>query len=119
MIELNRIITNEKPKTFIDLKSGYWYYNYDIKEETEITESKQEKKYSYILVRVPRKPEYKLCVELIIRKYITQTQEFDLINSANKAILANDLTNQDIVKYKEYLAKIEEIKNNVKKDFQH
>lgn len=126
MLEPKRIYSNIIPTIIENLGNGNWYYNYDIKsEKVELplqegkTVPKEEIRYNYIQIKLSDKPEYKKCVELLIREFITQTQEFDLINSANKAILANDLTNQDIVKYKKYLTKIEEIKNNVKKDFQH
>ena len=126
MLEPKRIDSNIAPAITENLGNGNWYYNYDIKsEKVELplqegeTVPKEEIIYNYIQIKLSEKPEYKKCVELLIREFITQTQEFDLINSANKAILANDLTNQDIVKYKKYLTKIEEIKNNVKKDFQH
>lgn len=126
MLEPKRIYSNIIPTTIENLGNGNWYYNYDIKsKKVELplqeggTVPKEEIIYNYIQIKLSEKPEYKKCVELLIREFITQTQEFDLINSANKAILANDLTNQDIVKYKKYLTKIEEIKNNVKKDFQH
>lgn len=126
MLEPKRIYSNIAPTITENLGNGNWYYNYDIKsEKVELplqggeTVPKEEIRYNYIQIKLSEKPEYKKCVELLIREFITQTQEFDLINSANKAILANDLTNQDIVKYKEYLTKIEEIKNNIKKDFQH
>ena len=62
------------------------------------------------------KPDYKRCVELIIREYITQSQEFDLINSANKALIQGITDSQDILKYKEYLDLVEIIKSKVSKD---
>lgn len=124
MLEPRRISSNVVPSVIEDLGNGYWYYNYDIQSEVTITPSqeeddafKEETQYNYIQVKVSGKPEYKKCVELIIREFITQTQEFDLINSANKALLADDSSNKDIAKYKEYLAKVEEIKQNIKKDF--
>ena len=123
MLEPKRITSNIKPTIIEDLGSGYWYYNYDIKSETiEIPIqnsdkiSKEETKYNYIQIRVFGKPEYKKCVELIIREFITQTQEFDLINSANKAVLSGDKSSENITKYREYLDKVEEIKEKVTKD---
>lgn len=122
MLEPRRNNTNVVPTVTEDLGNGNWYYNYDIKSEVvEVhdpmhEEPVEETRYNYIQVRMSGKPEYKKCVELIIREFITQSQEFDLINSANKAILAGDTENEDIVKYQEYLAKVEEIKNNVAKD---
>lgn len=41
---------------------------------------------------------------------------FDLINYANKAILLGAKSNEDITKYREYLNKVEEIKEKVAKD---
>lgn len=124
MLEPRRISSNVVPSVIEDLGNGYWYYNYDIQSEVKIIPSqeedgtfKEETQYNYIQVKVSGKPEYKKCVELIIREFITQTQEFDLINSANKALLSDDSSNEDITKYKEYLAKVEEIKQNIKKDF--
>ena len=124
MLEPKRITSNIKPIITEDLGSGYWYYNYDIKSETiEIPiqdndkVSKEEIRYNYIQIRVFGKPEYKKCVELLIREFVTQTQEFDLINSANKAILSGAKSSEDITKYREYLDKVEEIKEKVAKDF--
>ena len=68
------------------------------------------------MIKLWGKPKYKECVELLIRRFITQTQEFDLINSANKAILLGAKSSEDITKYREYLDKVEEIKKQVEKD---
>ena len=123
MLEPKRIISDIKPAITKNLGNGYWYYNYDINSETiEIPIqdndkiSKEETRYNYIQIRVFGKPEYKQCVELLIREFITQTQEFDLINSANKAILSGAKSSEDITKYREYLDKVEEIKEKVTKD---
>ena len=44
------------------------------------------------------------------------THKFDLINSVNKAILSGAKSSEDITKYREYLDKVEEIKEKVTKD---
>lgn len=123
MLEPIRIYSNIIPTTIENLGNGNWYYNYDIKSEKiklplqeGETVPKEEIIYNYIQIKLSEKPKYKKCVELLIRKFITQTQEFDLINSANKAILSGAKSSEDITKYREYLDKVEEIKEKVKKD---
>lgn len=124
MLEPRRINSNIAPTTTENLGNGNWYYNYDIKsEKVELplkdgeTVPREKIRYNYIQIKLSGKPEYKKCVELLIREFITQTQEFDLINSANKAILSGDKSSKDITKYREYLDKVEEIKEKVAKDF--
>ena len=123
MLEPKRINSNIAPTITENLGNGNWYYNYDIKSEKVKlplqegeTVPKEEIRYNYIQIKLSEKPEYKKCVELLIREFITQTQEFDLINSANKAILSGAKSNEDITKYREYLDKVEEIKEKVAKD---
>lgn len=123
MLEPRRITSNIIPTTTENLGNGNWYYNYDIKSEKVKlplqegeTTPKEEIRYNYIQIKLSRKPEYKKCVELLIREFITQTQEFDLINSANRAILSGVKSSEDITKYREYLDKVEEIKEKVTKD---
>ena len=123
MLEPRRITSNITPTTTENLGNGNWYYNYDIKsEKVELplqegeTTPKEEIRYNYIQIKLSGKPEYKKCVELLIREFVTQTQEFDLINSANKAILSGVKSSEDITKYREYLDKVEEIKEKVAKD---
>lgn len=123
MLEPKRIDSNVVPSVTENLGNGNWYYNYDIKSEKVKfplqegdTVPQEEIRYNYIQIKLSEKPEYKKCVELLIREFITQTQEFDLINSANKAILSGAKSSEDITKYREYLDKVEEIKEQVEKD---
>ena len=123
MLEPKRIASNIAPTITENLGNGNWYYNYDIKSEKVKlplqegeTVPKEEIRYNYIQIKLSEKPKYKKCVELLIREFITQTQEFDLINSANKAILSGAKSSEDITKYREYLDKVEEIKEKVTKD---
>ena len=124
MLEPRRIYSNIIPDTIENLGNGNWYYNYDIKsEKVELplqegeTVPKEEIRYNYIQIKLSEKPEYKKCVELLIREFITQAQEFDLINSTNKDILSGVKSSKNITKYKDYLDKVEEIKTKVKNDF--
>lgn len=123
MLEPKRIDSNVVPSVIENLGNGNWYYNYDIKSEKVKlplqegeTVPQEEIRYNYIQIKLSEKPEYKKCVELLIREFITQTQEFDLINSANKAILSGAKSSEDVTKYREYLDKVEEIKEQVEKD---
>ena len=128
MLIPNRIRTDTKPSIIEDLNSGYWYYNYDIQKTQEyvpkeiiddveeISNVELKTMYNYIQIKMLGKPDYKRCVELIIREYITQSQEFDLINSANKALIQGITDSQDILKYKEYLHLVEIITSKVAKD---
>lgn len=116
----------ERPEKFIDLGTGYWYYNYNITSaevqvdvtdpETQMptgeTETKTE--YSYLQVRINGNPEYSKCVQTIIRQYVDASQEFDLINSANRSIIAE---NKPTEEYVDYLLLLDNIKENVKADF--
>lgn len=122
MVEPHRIITDVEPATTVNLNNGNWYYNYDIQTETVVTskedeEYKEETQYNYIQIKLSEKPTYSLCVEALIREYVSQSQEFDLINAANKDILAGKTTSDNIAKYKDYLSKVEEIKKKVKESF--
>lgn len=128
MLVPRRIESYVAPKAFNDLGNGNWYYNYDIQSRevtvpsrTEDGKDTQETIYSYIQVKMAGKPTYKRCVELIIGKFITQSQEFDLINTYNRATLnllsEDDNADEEVRKYKEYLDKVKEIKKNIKKDF--
>lgn len=128
MLEPRRIESNVAPKVFEDLGNGNWYYNYGI-ESKQVTvppmgeddTEKIETRYSYIQVKMAGKPTYKRCVELVIREYLTQSQEFDLINSYNRAALSL-LSDTDAEKaaddYLSYLHTVSNIKTNVKKDFE-
>lgn len=127
MLEPRRIESIIVPEVFEDLGNGNWYYNYDIQsEEVNIPSMDEgqvdriETRYSYIQVRVPSKPEYKTCVCLILEQYITQSQEFDLINSYNRTLLGlapEDSIESVTEKYKQYLNLVDQIKCKVKQDF--
>ena len=114
-----RINSNIEPQKFESLGNGFWYYNYDIqseivevqKSETEIIE---ETRYNFIQVRMYGKPTYERCVKAILRQYIDQDQEFDLINTYNSYQL--NISNLD-VQYEEYLQLVKTIKEKVGDDF--
>lgn len=117
MMEPNRIKTDIMPKIIEDLGNGNWYYNYDIKtSQGEDEEGNPVTMYDYIQIKTNSKPNYKTCVEKLIRLYLSQSQEFDLINSANKALLNGQKESQDVLRYQEYLNLLDTIKSKVAGD---
>ncbi len=125
MFSNNRIESTVQPSSFVDLHNGVWYYNYDITSETkqvpEDVENPDKLKdvtyYSYAQVRMYGKPTYSECVQLIIRTYISDTEELDLINSYNKYQMGESILQSKLDSYSEYLTLVNTIKNNVAKDF--
>lgn len=123
MIESKRIQSDVKPDSFQKLGNGTYYYNYDIVseevmvEDVDTKELVSETRYSFIQVYLQGQPDYKTCVKAIIRSYVDQDEEFDLINSSNRVTLKLSDENSDYDKYLEYLALLDTIKQNVKRDF--
>ena len=124
MLEPRRIESNITPQKFEDLGNGNWYYNYDIQSKVvEVPKmdgsgkTVNETRWNYIQIKLGSKPEYKKCVEALIRKYITQSQEFDLINSTNRILLSGEVDKVAPPEYIEYLNLLDEIKTKVKADF--
>jgi hypothetical protein len=124
MKELKRILSNTKPNIIENLGNGNWYYYYDIqpvKREVYDQNTKKEESvlwYNFFLLKISEKPTYKKCVEKLIRHYISESEEFDLLNSACSDLLAGLTESNNITKYKESLATINEIKTNVAKDLE-
>lgn len=118
---LNRIKSTVKPEVIESLGNGYYYYNYDIQSSLETIYSdqgdpKEVTMYSYVQVRLHGKPTYDRCSEAIIRQYISDSDEFKLINKYNQYQLG--VTDEDPSEYTDYLNTLTEIRTKVKKDFQ-
>ena len=123
MFEARRIETNIQPPTIEFLNNGSYYYNYDIQttkvfvNHIDTDELTEETRYNFIQVKLMGVPEYKKCVEAIIRQYLDVNEEFDLINSMNRLTMGLSTDENDITKYQEYLSLIDTIKTNIKADF--
>ena len=123
MLEAKRIETNQEPKKIEFLGDGSYYYNYDIKAKVvtvspmnDEDEEHEETVWSFVQVHLYGKPNYSQCVRAVIRQYVDQDEEFDLINSAQRAtygLRTNSSSTQD---YLDYLTLVDTIKSNVKAD---
>lgn len=121
MLEVVRIEEINKPDVIQKLGNNTYYYNYDIQpiKMSAMTEDEEDTLvdgYSFIQVHLAGQPSYVNCVKAIIRLYVDETQEFDLINSANAYTLELGSTEEDINKYKEYIELVSQIKAKVKQD---
>lgn len=115
---MNRVSSNVKPNAIEQLGNNTYFYNYDVTEEVKTDQDgKDETIYNFIQVHLTGIPDYKDCIRNIIREYISQTEEFDLINSYNKIAITGNSDDEAVKKYTDYINLLEEIKNNVKKDF--
>lgn len=115
---MNTVNTNVKPSAIERLGNNTYYYNYNITSEQRTNQDGEEETiYNFIQVHLSGIPNYKDCIKNIIREYVSQTEEFDLINSYNKVQLTGEESSEDVKKYTEYIALLDEIKTNVKKDF--
>lgn len=123
MFEPRRIEMNVKPQTFEKLGNGTYYYNYDITPKTvvvddmETGEAKTEQRWDFVQVHLRGIPEYRKCVEAVIREHIDINEEFDLINSMNKLSMGLSVDEEARDEYTQYLQLISTIKTNVKADF--
>lgn len=108
-----RIKDSIKPNTFDMLGDGTYYYNYDIREFIEDGDIK----YDYVQILLWGVPNYSDCTRAIIREYISESAEFDLVNSYNKFQLGLTLDASAKTNYMEYLSLLDTIKTKVKSDF--
>ena len=115
---MNTVSSNIRPNAIERLGNNTYYYNYNItSEERENQDGEMETVYSFIQVHLTGVPDYKDCIKNIIREYVSQTEEFDLINSYNKIQITGEENSEDIRKYTDYINLLDKIKTNVKRDF--
>lgn len=124
MLQATRIETNVEPKKVEYLGDGSYYYNYDIQSKIVTVASmegegeKEETMWNFIQVHLFGKANYTDCVKAVIRAYVDQDEEFDLINSANRVTLGISDSSSNTEDYVQYLNLVDTIKANVKKDLQ-
>lgn len=123
MLEPKRVEMNVQPNSIEKLGNGTYYYNYDItSKEVDVTDPEteeviQETRWTYIQVHLHGQPDHKECIKAIIRQYVDQDEEFDLINSSNSIVLGLSDNQTDRQKYLDYLILVGEIKTKVRADF--
>ena len=88
-----------------------------LKEIRDIGGDEEETIYNFIQIQLTGIPDYKDCIKNIIREYVSQEEEFDLINSYNKVQITGEKNSEDVKKYTDYINLLNEIKTNVKRDF--
>lgn len=123
MLEPKRVEMNVQPNSIEKLGNGTYYYNYDItSKEVDVTDPEteevtQETRWTYIQVHLHGQPDHKECIKAIIRQYVDQDEEFDLINSFNSIVLGLSDSQTNRQKYLDYLTLVGEIKTKVRADF--
>ena len=122
MLEPKRVEMNVQPNSIEKLGNGTYYYNYDItSKEVDVTDPEteevtQETRWTYIQVHLHGQPDHNECIKAIIRQYVDQDEEFDLINSSNSIVLGLSDNQTDRQKYLDYLTLVGEIKTKVRAD---
>lgn len=123
MLEPKRVEMDVQPNSIEKLGNGTYYYNYDItSKEVDVTDPEteevtQETRWTYMQVHLHGQPDHKECIKAIIRQYVDQDEEFDLINSSNSIVLGLSDNQIDRQKYLDYLILVGEIKTKVRADF--
>lgn len=85
MYTINKIKSEFKPSKFVDLRSGYWYYNFDI---NEITDS-DKTIYSFAQLRIKGAPNLSKCKEAVLKAYLDNTK-----TSLYDTLLSDGITEQ-------------------------
>lgn len=110
-----------QPQTIQKLGNGTYYYNYDIKEIEVISDSELEEQkktlYSFIQVLLAGQPDYKKCIQAVIRQYLSSEDELSLINKYNKYLIGLSEDSDTYNDYLEYVNLVSEIQTKVKLDF--
>ena len=105
MNEPIKIINDSRPNIIQRLGNNNYYYNYNITEGEQVVNDIQTNEqttktiYSSIQVKLSGTPNYKECINAIIRQYLTEEEELDLINSSNATTNGIANSTSDIQKY--------------------
>lgn len=123
MQNVRRIKTDVKPDVFQNLGNNTYYYNYDPQSEIikvpnmETNELEEKTFWTFVQVHLSGIPNYKNCVNAIIREHISINEEFALINKYNGFKLGLNSDPEIESKYINYLDTVNSLKEIVKKDF--
>lgn len=114
---VRRQTSTERPLPIEYLGDNTYYYNYDIQEAIVPDQEGEHIEYSFVQVHLRGIPNYADCVKAVIRAYVSESEEFDLVNSYNKYVLGLSHDEQDREKYVQYLELLQEIKTRIKENF--
>lgn len=109
MINRNKY-TGEVP-VFQDLGTGYYYYNYDIREEGLNQDLQPE--YSCICLRLKGTPNYKDCHDAVRDLFYTRDEELEIMNREIQH------KPKDTSEYEDYVNTIAEINTKVSEDIEN
>lgn len=113
---MNTVSSNIRPNAIERLGNNTYYYNYNITSEQKTNQDGEEETiYNFIQVQLTGVPNYKDCIKNIIREYVSQEEEFDLINSYNKVQIIGEKNSEDVKKYTDYINLLNEIKLTLRK----
>lgn len=112
-----RQTSTKRPLPIEYLGDNTYYYNYDIREYIVQDEEDSHTEYSFIQVHLRGPANYTDCVRAVIRAYVSESEEFDLVNSYNKYVLGMSTDEADRTKYIEYLELLQTIKEKIREDF--
>lgn len=106
------------PEAITNLKDGTFYFNFNVDVvERENINGNKEKVYKFNYIHIIGNQSYTLCVRSLIRAFISESEEFDIINSYNRYNLGLTEDKINLDNYIEYLHKVENIKEIVKQVF--
>lgn len=122
MKEPIRIKNDVNPGVVKKLGNNTYYCNYDIKpDKYQVVNAdgtvEDRDCFSYVQAYVHGQPNYKDCVKNTIRAFVSQEEEFDLINSANRITFGIDNEEKASNEYYQYLILVDEIKQYYKQHF--
>lgn len=120
MKEPRRIDMNQKPNVIEKLGNGSYYFNYDIKSEQRYNPEKEEEEtiWTYIQVKLKGTPNYSDCVKKVLREYISEEEEFKLINEYNAYHLGGLKDSSAVSNYKDYINLLNTIKAAIADTFE-
>ena len=115
----NRIYSSVKPEYIQKLGNNTYYYNYDITESLVASPETGEPIFVYDYIQIYQRgiPDYKVCIQAIIRQFVSAEDEFSLMNKYNRYLIGIEEDANVYNEYLDYLTKVSEISSKVKADF--
>lgn len=113
-------LTHGIPSVFEKDNDGSYLYRFNIEPEMGMNEDETEEVqvgWKCYEIRVWEKPAKHILKKAIIRSFIDETEEFNLVNSYNKHVLEIKTDLDAVAAYKEYLTFTEDVDTMLGNDF--